>query len=1083
MDVTQTISEVVSVTPWSRQIYHDADSFWQESKGLHHAYMVYRTLRGDYKHIFQPDAVFYVGKSPAAYLKKVRTNKISDEDIRQWQRFLWNQTVVPLLIVKSQNKVYVYTAYTKPENEGSEQRIHSILEDVADTLELDQLWTAIESGMIYKQKPDAFSQNNAVDIELLRNLNYTAIRLAETQKGSTKEEKEKNLEFTHRFLTRLLFVCNLIERGMIGKRFTDIEHKILKKLKPATKNEKGYFLRHLLNDLNTTSQKREALCRVLGYVKRMFNGSLFPDSIEKESERYTDDFVQIVDNFLQGHDTGTGQGVLGFWAYDFSVIPIETISAVYESFLGEQGKLKELQKGENSKRITGAYYTPLHLAELTVDVALENIEEKTSKQIHELKILDPACGSGVFLVSLFGRIAESFYRETNKNKGKTEGINWARKLKPKLNQLYGIDISETACHITCFSLYLAYLEWLKPSDVEYLLKYGEKLPPLLADTVTDSWDTILNGNLFNSELSFDEKNFDVVISNPPWVSGKNQKDKDFLQWWKNNPKKSCPSKQIAHGFMWEAPKYVSGQGVICLLLPAGVLFNERTNEFQTNWLNSVTVETVINFSDLRYVLFSGSKAKNPCISIRFRSLKTEQENDILYESPKMDIRSQKGGSVYVREEDITILKLKDILNASIKKNAPVVWKSHFWGSWRDNRLLSRLNGLPKLKDLIGKPDSGKKFILGRGGEPYRQSDAEKKAKSYKPWWDEKLQFVSSLNKSSLIVNPDSLIPIPEEYIKLRRSPDRRFFENPKILIGRGVNQGKIAYSNLPVYFSDSIQSIAAIDSNDSDLLRFLTVVLNSDIAQYYLFHTSTRWAIERDVIYLHEIYEIPFFLPEESSNPKMAQKIMDKVADKFKKFEQYIEETGWFGKEQKRIEESDKLRSELEPLIREKYYNIDEYESMLIDDTLRLAIKSFHPRQYQENIPTLREPNKGNCETYTQTLCEMLNNFGEGSKFKVNGEVYRGMPYSVVHVSLTDNISTNVPVTSAKEKLASVIERMEFLLQEKKSRFVFCQNLKVFDGDSLYILKPMQMRFWSKTTALNDADEIAGYILQTRRNS
>jgi len=1078
MDAIQTISEVVNITPWAKQIYHDADSFWRESKGLHHAYMVYRTLRGDYKHIFQPDAVFYVGKSPAAYLKKVETKEISDEDIRQWQRFLWNQAVVPLLIVKSPTQIHVYTAYTKPEKKESQQRIQSILEDVADTLELDQLWTAIESGMIYKQKPEAFSQNNAVDRELLRNLNYTAIRLAETQKGSTKKEKEKDLEFTHHFLTRLLFVCNLIERGIIGKRFTDIEHKILKKLKPATENEKGYFLRHLLNDLNTTSQKREALCRVLGYVKRMFNGSLFPDTIGQESDRYTDDFIQIVDNFLQGHDIGTGQRVLGFWAYDFSVIPIETISAVYESFLGEQGKLKELQEGENSKRITGAYYTPLHLAELTVDVALENIEEKTSKQIHELKILDPACGSGVFLVSLFGRIAESVYRQTNKSKGKTEGINWARRLKPKLHQLYGIDISSTACHITCFSLYLAFLEWLKPSDVEYLHEHNERLPRLLADTGKDSWDTIRHDNLFNQDLAFSEKNFDVVISNPPWVSGRNQKDEDFLQWRKNKRKKPCPSKQIAHGFMWEAPKYVSGQGVVCLLLPAGVLFNDRTNEFQTNWLNSVTLETVINFSDLRHVLFSGSKAKNPCISIRFNSHKPEQENDILYESPKMDIRSQKGGLIYVREEDTIILQQKEILNAAKNNNAPVVWKSHFWGSWRDNRLLSRLNEMPKLEDLIGKSDSEKRLILGRGGEPYRQSDAEKDAKPYEPWWDENLQFIPSLNESFLIVNPNSLTPIPAEFQKLRRSPSPKFFKNPKILISRDAK--KVAYCNQPVYFSDSIQSITAldIDTEDSDLLRFLTVVLNLDIAHYFLFHTSTRWAIERDVVYLHEIYKIPFILPENSYDPSKAKRIINEVSEIVNILENKMNAQSWFGLE----EEARNINKTLESQIRE-YYDIDKYESLIIDDTLQLAVKSFHPRQNQKNIPTLREPNKSNCETYTHTLCEMLNNFGEGSKFKVKGEVYRGMPYSVVHVSLSDRIKRTVPILESKEGLAKVLQRMELLLQQRNRRFVFCQNLKVFDGDSLYVLKPMQMRFWSRTTALNDADEIAGYIFQTRRNS
>jgi len=1070
MDVTRTISEIVDVTPWSRQIYHDADSFWQESKGLHYAYMVYRTLRGDYKHIFQPDAVFYVGKSPAAYLKKVKAKRISDEDIRQWQRFLWNQTVVPLLIVKTPTQIHVYTAYTKPEKQENEQRIENILEGVADTLELDQLWTAIESGMIYKQKPEAFLRNNAVDQYLLDSLNATALQLAKTRPGKTKEEKENNLKFAHHFLTRLLFVCYLIERGMIqGKKFED---ENLKKIRPATEKHQGYFLRHLFEDILDNQRRRDLLCEIFEYVKEKFNGSLFTNDVAKEKNLYTDDVIKEIDNFLHGHNSGTGQMVLGFWAYDFSVIPIETISAIWESFLGEQGKLREAHGNGDSKRTTGAYYTPLHLAELTVDIALEDVEEKTNKPIHELKILDPACGSGVFLVSMFCRIAESFYRSSKK----TTGIEWARKLKPKLNQLYGIDISDTACHITCFSLYLAYLEWLEPSDVEYLLKYGEKLPPLLANTEIDSWDTVHEGNIFDPNLSLEKRDFDIVIGNPPWVSGKNQKDENFLQWKKNNPERPCPSSQIAHGFLWEVPQYVSGEGVVCLLLPAGVLFNERTNKFQEDWLDRVTVERVINLSDLRHVLFSGSKAKNPCVCIRFRSFKPEQESDIRYESPKMDVRSQKGGIIYVREEDTIILQQKEFLIAAKNKNAPVVWKSHFWGSWRDNRLLSRLNELPKLEDLIGKPNGGKRLIFGRGGEPYRQSDAEKDAKHYNPWWGKNLKFISSLNESFLIVNPNSLIPIPAVFQKLRRSPERKLFENPKILVSRDAQ--KVAYRNQPVYFSDSIQSIAALDTEDSNLLRFLTVVLNSDLTRYYLFHTSTRWAIERDVVYIHEIGKIPFILPENSCDFSKAKRIINEVSETIDVFENKMNAQSWFGLE----EEARNISKTLESQIRE-YYDIDKYESLIIDDALQLYVKSFHPQQDQENIPTLREPNKDDCETYAKTLCEMLNHFGKGSQFKVRGEVFKGIPYSVIQVSLTDRVSKSVPIIDTKEKLASVLKRMESLLQEKKEPFVFCQNLKVFDGDSLYVLKPMQMRFWSRTTALNDADEIAGYILQTRRNS
>ena len=154
--------------------------------------------------------------------------------------------------------------------------------------------------MIYKQKPEAFLRNNAVDQYLIDNLNATALQLANTQPGKTKEEKEENLKFAHHFLTRLLFVCYLIERGMIGKHFNNTENEILKKLKPANHPKGGYFLSHLFNDLNSISKKRNALCRIFSYVKRVFNGSLFPDSITSESSRYSDNFIQIINNFLNG---------------------------------------------------------------------------------------------------------------------------------------------------------------------------------------------------------------------------------------------------------------------------------------------------------------------------------------------------------------------------------------------------------------------------------------------------------------------------------------------------------------------------------------------------------------------------------------------------------------------------------------------------------------------------------------------------------------------------------------------------------------------------------------------------------------
>ena len=456
-----------------------------------------------------------------------------------------------------------------------------------------------------------------------------------------------------------------------------------------------------------------------------------------------------------------------------------------------------------------------------------------------------------------------------------------------------------------------------------------------------------------------------------------------------------------------------------------------------------------------------------------RSRLVQSGDGILYESPKTDIISQKGGSVYIREEDTTIFQQKEVLHAAKNKNAPIVWKSHYWGSWRDYRFLTRLNNLPKLHNLTGKSyrksmrwDKGTGIMVGKSKN--------------KGFWDLNSLFLNSRKEFSLVVSKDDCTTVAKAKLPLEVEAPRRekLFKGPKVLITEGSRNIKAGFCNFTVFFKKSIYSIVG-PKKDINYLRFLSIVIKSGLIQYYLFHTSSDWGTERDRIHFYELLSIPFFLPEEALNSRESHRIVNEVARKVERFEKHLEKEKWFGEEQKRKDESIKIRRELEPLIR-KYYNIDEYESMIIDDTLDLAVKSFHPRQDQENIPTLREPNRGECETYAKTLCEMLNHFGKGSQFKVTGEVFKGAPYSVVQVSLTDRVSKSVPITDTKEKLASIIKRMEPLLQNKKGRFVFCQSLKVFDGDSLYILKPMQMRFWSRTTALNDADEIAGAIISSK---
>ncbi len=1067
----ELISRTSGVTPWRRKLYRSPDEFWQDAESLHYAYVVYRTLKGDYAHAFKPDAVLYVGKFPAAYMRTVTTESVREQDVRVWQRFLWNQSVVPLLIIRSRKQIRVYTAYTQPRERDSTDRIEPILDVLADAIELDQLYTAIEAGSIYEVKPDAFNHSRAVDHYLVANLNAAAHQLAATQSGGINPE---NLKFVHEFLTRLLFVCYLIERGMVkGKHF---DKPVLNKLAAASEGNAGYSLRHLFDDLTTPSQKRDALCCIFSYVRKHFNGSLFSERIASKT-RVTDDFIGVLDRFLHAHDFGTGQLTLDFWAYDFSVIPIETISAVYQSFLGAQGEIEELSEDIDSRRSKGAYYTPPHLADLVIDMALEGIE----KPLHKLKVFDPSCGSGVFLVTLFARMAKSLRRVRN-HLHEGLSIDWARELLGLLSRLYGLDVNSTACHITCFSLYLALLEELSPMDIEYLHSHDEKLPPLRADGTAGSWNTIYTGNFFDPKLAINERKFDVVVGNPPWVSRGNQEDTHFLKWRDEDPEVYGPDKQIAHGFMWKALEYLDDSGVACFLLPASVLLNSHANKFQSEWFQSVTVERVVNLSDLRFVLFPG--AIHPCVGIRFRPMPPHIEMKIPYEAPKVDRRSQQGGPVYIREEDTTNIRTGNILDAAKEGAASVIWKSHFWGTWRDQRLLARLNDLPRLNAYVGTARKSRRFMKGQGFQPFNpkpNSDVDKireKKRPEKPWWTPSMLYLNARNVHDLVVVSEDCKRIGDRFQLLLFPRDPRLFDGPKVLTSQGSRDMKVAFCGHRVVFQDALQTITGReeDEEDEDLLRFLTAVIKSEVAQYYLFHTSANWGTERDKVHFHELLSLPFFLPEDSASAEASRKIVQETSRIIKDFENRLQSGDWMD----RNEEAARIRREaLNPLVRE-YYDIDRYEAMVIEDTLHLAKESSTPGENTRSIPTLAEAQEKDCRVYAVTLCEMLNSFGRTSGFKVRPNVLLGDPHSIVHVCLVNKGPLDVSVSRSGQELAATLRRIGTLLESQEGQFVFCQNLKVFDADSLYVLKPMQMRFWSRTAALNDADEIAGAIVNWR---
>ncbi len=1035
----QGIEALIKSDYYRRGLFTSSEQIGRDDPLLQHSHTVRRAFD-----CLNLDAVLYVDRVPNAYFKRVKD--FSAGNIRQWQTYLWNQHVVPLLVVISDTQIKVYSGQALPtDNDNdidSNGRLVKVFDKVADVLELDEVLASIETGEIFREV-NSFNRKNAVDRCLLENLTDTAKKLVHCP------DKPFTAEFAHLFLTRLLFTCYLIERKMIkGEHFAD---------DPVLCNigNRYKYLKNMLNDSTLTlGQTKNALFRLFGYLKERFNGSLFDSDLKKDKEDVTEERIGIIKSFLNGDDFKSGQYALGFWAYDFSVIPIETISSIYQGFISDQGDLQEK---------SGAYYTPPHLAELTVDILLEGYK----KPLYESKVLDPACGSGVFLVSMFNRMANQWMSSNGNRHLKTRAKELLNILE---NRLFGVDVNITACHITCFSLYLAVLEQLEPCDVEDLKKQGLKFPALLSTQTKQK--SIVCDNFFNPDLKLASTEFDFVIGNPPWVSRENSTDTHFLKYIQGNEAVLAPQKQTAHGFLWKAPEYLNAEGIACLLVPSAVLLNKTTNVFQYEWFKNHSVSRIVNFSDLSFFLFAD--AIRPACAIRFSKVCPKTDNTFIgYESPKVDIHNQQGGPIFLYDEDVKTIRLSELLSKALRKEASIVWKSQFWGTWRDSKFLQRLSDMPRLIDITGTPKDNKRFIKGQGLQPYSQTDAERKRKVYKPWWDNLIKYIDSDNHDlNLIITPKDCIDVPANFAKLRMSPNRDLFEWPKVLISQGSKDMKVAFVDFPVLFRHSLQSIAG--EKDSDLLRFLSVVLKSDIIQYYLFHTSANWGTERDKVLLYELLKIPFSPPELTIDPDKSSKVVVEVSNLVKNISKDIQKGKCYGGG--RHDAIENLTIKLAPLIYQ-YYDIDEFEKILVDDTLKIIKPSSTPGSSRDDVPTLRIASQQQRRIYTETLCRMLNIHAKEGR-KVEGHVIKADSQAIVVISRANGKPKPYYEPPTSQDMKQVLSRIHKLLPATRGGFVYCRNLKIFDKDHIYIVKPMTLRSWMRSTALNDADEIASAVLK-----
>lgn len=1000
--------------------------------------------------------------------------KANDEDgATQIHRSLWNLGYAPFLIIRLPNQIKIYTGF-KYSSENRNEGLLGETENISQLLDLLKDFEAesIDTGRIWKSEhAKTLDPDQRVDKRLLKNLE---------QLGNALKDDGLRDEVAHALIGKYVYFSYLRHRRILLDDW----------LAQQQIDSQDVFTIH------ATVRGLRTLAKAL---ENRFNGKIFPIDFDKEST-LKDTHVSWVAAIFSGAkivDNAPNivqQLHLPFQAYDFQYIPVETLSAIYEQFIYDRKK-------------KGAIYTPEILAEYLLS------EVESAKQLERgMKILDPACGSGVFLVLVYRQLIE---REMNR---------LDRKLKPEelsdilQESIYGVERERDACYVTEFSLILTLLHYTEPRDLQNL-KF--QFPYLHNNKIFECDFFDIEGQQGEAKFWQQELSFDCIVGNPPWIElTPKVKDEEFAQAWMGNltnkSERPIGGNRVAEAFSWLVTDLLKPDGVIGLLLPATSLFNLESRIYRQQFFSKHEVLRITDFANLREVLFDG-RATLPAATIIYRPIiDIYDKPDIIHYGPfainQISNAKEKPWVITINENEIQIIPADEAASGETS-----VWKFALWGTYRDKRAIERIKHLfpTTLEELCNE----KGWSFYQGAELRNTNEDSNDELKYIAHLKGKKRFQSDLMRKSPLrfsILTDVLSDIPDEMCYIRKRGGEaglKLTSAPHIVLSPAW-MSFVIFSDEDFVIPPRTMGIAASEK-DTRYLQALSLYLTSSLVAYHLFFHTQEWGIFRQAkrVSIAEVRKIPtpqFTLEQievlAELHSDVVQNEKEQVLELVKKFSkkaqrelgdndsEHVEDIiqlDWFmrlkGKDKKTIEQSiSELRTKLQETVDEKVYSLFK-----IPEDIRLLVSEFIQTRLPLDTPSImeratKEPTRQELLAYGRELRDELNDFMMGTaSHQVTIMYSRELIACMVEVSQEATFASadEVTIKEADLSVAKLLAELSDNLREQISQWVYVQRgLRLFEGSRVYIYKVPYLINWTRTQALNDAGDIIGQAIATARN-
>lgn len=739
---------------------------------------------------------------PQVYLFDFTDRAFSEQienEIADIQRKIWSSGEVPLACFFFNTEIKIIdctkhlTKNLKPEYLTDKLK----LVDEAHRLYNEQFAVKIKCGIFWEQEEikGKFDFKNSAYDTLIQNIRKVTERLS-------KELKNAPRELINKIIIQSILIKYLEETS------DDEGKKLL--------TEK-YFKKY--NNSNSFSDvlKKGKFSSLLNDLNKNFNGNVFKwETTEQEQLESLD--LSIVAKLLATDKTSIEalQLEIDFpdWRYfEFKYIPVELISRLYEEFLGENKKDK------------GLFYTPSHLAKLLVDECLP-LKKYKEIDLVNFRILDPACGSGIFLVTAFKRLVQIWRLQHNLDKPNIDD------LKKILRNIYGVDKEEQAVMLSSFSLSLALCNELKPIEVINKLRF----------------DDLTKENLVHSDFfvlkNIQNKEFDLIIGNPPFVRGAISEYSNT--WLVNDKKVKIPQGQIALKFLSESFPILKKNGLVCLIIKSsGLLYNSTSIAYKKALFSNYNVIQLLDFTALaRNKSLWDNGADVATAAIFVRNNKPDASKNILHLTFRRTKATKERIVFEIDEYDLHFVNRQTAINSEF------IWKNNLLGGGRIKNLTDKVQTEQNLEDFLNKNNS----IIEEGFEIGSKQNLS-------PEFIYKIPFLPTNGIDENGIAYDLLSKIGSE-IKFSKVPLKEAFIAPNLIVWENIGEKKF-----PMFFNEKSFSfkrrLLSIKSLDNDV-DFLNIILNSfkrhyDFYKFYLIATSSETLINRNNTFLlRDLKKIPF---------------------------------------------------------------------------------------------------------------------------------------------------------------------------------------------------------------------------------